>query len=628
MDFFARQDASRRSTRWLILLFGLAFLTVALATAAVVALTLSTFNNQSILSTQIGNDALSMPAMQPLALAAGTTLLLMLIASLYRSATLSRGGGQVAKMLGGTRIHGDETDPLQRRLINVVEEMAIASGLPVPEIYVLEREAGINAFAAGLGHEDAAVAVTRGCLEQLDRGELRGVIAHEFSHILNGDMRLNLRLMGYAYGILILTLVGRWLLRGTRSFRSSRNRGGGIAMIGLALVVIGSIGVLLSRLIKAAVSRQREVLADASAVQFTREPLALAGALKKIGGFTPHLNATETEEVSHMLFGRGASSFRGWFATHPPLPERIRALDPSFVDEQWPVPRDSGRIDRTAASPQVSSLTDTPALDQVTVAAAGSIRADATGELLHRAIPESLLTSAHGIEDSVLLIVAIALAADPDSTRVQSKLLRARLGQRRTDRSFALSRELALLDRRLWLPLVEVSVPALKRRPAAQIEFVLDLIERLVEADSRHSLFEHVLTRLLTAYLAPAKLQPDRSDMPIPVAWRTAVAMVAINGHAELSHVKAALAAGLTDLAQAERTDSAIESAIAGVDGPQFDLALAVLARAPLRVRRGVLVAIERTIRHDGAIQIEEAELFRAIGASIGCPIPPASALS
>ena len=238
---------------------------------------------------------------------------------------------------GGTAIHGDDPDPLHQRLVNVVEEMAIASGLPVPEIFVLEHEAGINAFAAGLTHNDAAIAVTRGSLERLDRAELQGVVAHEFSHILNGDMRLNQRLIGFSFGILVLWLMGRWLLRSMRFAGRSRNKGASAAvLIGIALSVIGGIGVFFSRLIKAAVARHRERLADASAVQFTRDTTGLAGALKKIGGFTAHLSSVETEEVAHMLFGRGRPSYRGFFATHPPLVDRIRALEPSFDPGDFP----------------------------------------------------------------------------------------------------------------------------------------------------------------------------------------------------------------------------------------------------------------------------------------------------
>ncbi len=243
--------------------------------------------------------------------------------------------------MGGTLVPADVQDPLRRRLRNVVEEMAIASGVPVPEIYVLEEESGINAFAAGFTPSDAAVAVTRGTLELLDRDELQGVIAHEFSHILNGDMRLNIRLMGVLFGIMVLGLIGRLIVRGghhTSIISSRRDRGAPVALvIGLGLMVVGGIGVFFARVIKAGISRQREYLADASAVQFTRQSSGIANALKKIGGYSEGslIKSADPEEVSHMLFGTGAR-FCSLFATHPPLVARIQALDPSFRDTDFP----------------------------------------------------------------------------------------------------------------------------------------------------------------------------------------------------------------------------------------------------------------------------------------------------
>src|SRR5262245_55972717 len=345
----------------------------------------------------------------------------MVLASGYRTAQLARGGGQVALSLGGTRVTGDGNDPLERRLVNVVEEMALASGLPVPEIYVLEHEAGINAFAAGRTGADAAIAVTRGALERLTRSELQGVIAHEFSHILNGDMRLNQQLIGLSFGILVLSLIGRWIFRSMRFTRVSRgrNNGGGIAAalaIAVALMIIGGIGVLLSRLIKAGVSRQRERLADASAVQFTREPEGLAGALKKIGGYSAAIESVDTEEVAHMLFEGRSSAFSGWFATHPPLLERIRALEPSFDPrglptsvEPLPVPATAAAAEHGAAPGLVSP--GAPRASASPLERAGEIAAPA-GRALHEAIPDELHHAARSREGSLLLIVALALSRE------------------------------------------------------------------------------------------------------------------------------------------------------------------------------------------------------------------------
>ena len=273
-------------------------------------------------------------------------------------------------------LHPETTDPDERRILNVVEEMAIAAGTPVPPVYLLEKEDGINAFAAGHSPSDAVVAVTRGCVRTLSRDELQGVVGHEFSHILNGDMRLNLRLMGVLFGILLIGLTGYILLRSSSGYRvrddRDDDRGGRnvLPLIGLALYVIGYVGVFFANLIKSAVSRQREFLADASAVQFTRNPDGIAGALKKIGALSAGSTIREprAEEASHMFFGSagGAGQLFGLLATHPPLVERIRRLDPSFDGDFSKVrldpPGDELGIRPTAArQPRARSFAFNPA---------------------------------------------------------------------------------------------------------------------------------------------------------------------------------------------------------------------------------------------------------------------------
>ncbi len=258
------------------------------------------------------------------------------LGSLYRIASLRGGGEAVALQMGGVAVPEHSNDFNLRRLRNVVEEIAIASGVPMPKFYVLEHEAAINAFAAGYSPSDAVVAVTRGALERLNRDELQGVIAHEFSHILNGDMRLNIRLIGVLFGILMIALIGKKMLEHGR-FGDSDSKGA-LAILAAALVamIVGFVGLFFGRLIKAGVSRSRERLADASAVQFTRQTAGLAGALKKIGGVHEGSRLShrgDAEEISHMLFGDGVG-LSAWFATHPPLLERIQALEPGFSGEQ------------------------------------------------------------------------------------------------------------------------------------------------------------------------------------------------------------------------------------------------------------------------------------------------------
>jgi len=332
VNFFSAQDQARRSSRRLVAAYIAATIAIVLGVTAVVGFALFNFSQSSYGYT----SGQFIREQAPLLL--GTALLTALFifgSSLYKISRLSAGGGKVAVDMGGTPVATDVQDPLRRRLRNVVEEMAIASGVPVPEIYVMEEEHGINAFAAGFSPSDAAIAVTRGTLELLDRDELQGVIAHEFSHILNGDMKLNVRLMGVLFGIMVLGLIGRMVVRGgyhSSIISSRRDRNAPVVLIvGIGLVILGGVGVFFARMIKAGVSRQREFLADASAVQFTRQSQGIASALKKIGGYSEgsKISATDPEEVSHMLFGSG-SSLLGMFATHPPLVDRIQALDPAF----------------------------------------------------------------------------------------------------------------------------------------------------------------------------------------------------------------------------------------------------------------------------------------------------------
>ena len=320
MNFFERQAAARRTSSRLVVLFALAVAGIVFAIDAA-----------AFLAYGAGADAEPGEIGALLVFTTLLTLGVIGLGSLYRVASLRGGGEPVALQLGGTPIAADTTDFNLRRLRNVVEEIAIASGVPVPKIYVLEHEAAINAFAAGYSPSDAVIAVTRGALDRLNRDELQGVIAHEFSHILNGDMRLNIRLMGVLFGILMIGLIGRKILQHGRF--GGRNKGAGAILVAaLIAMVVGYVGLFFGRMIKAGVSRQREQLADASAVQFTRQTTGLAGALKKIGGIEEGSRLNErddAEEVSHMLFGDGVG-FSGLFATHPPLIERIQALEPQF----------------------------------------------------------------------------------------------------------------------------------------------------------------------------------------------------------------------------------------------------------------------------------------------------------
>jgi Zn-dependent protease with chaperone function len=638
VDFFARQEQSRRTSRALVGVFVLAFVLVALATTVVVtaALRLYTENSSMYLGTETWSQWLTAHFGLVLGIAVGS-FGLMVLASFYRTAQLSRGGGHVAQSLGGTRVTGDGNDPLERRLVNVVEEMALASGLPVPEIYVLQQEAAINAFAAGRTGTDAAIAVTRGALERLTRSELQGVIAHEFSHILNGDMRLNQQLIGLSFGILVLSLIGRWLLRSMRYARPSRGRkgGGGIAAamaIAVALLIIGWIGVLLSRLIKAGVSRHRERLADASAVQFTREPEGLAGALKKIGGYSARIVSVDTEEVSHMLFEGRSSAFSGWFATHPPLLERIRSLDPGFDPRDLPTsveplpPPGTAESDESGAAGLVAGAA-APA-DGSPLESAGGIAAPA-GRALHEAVPDEVLHAARSREGSLLLVVALALSSDAVARRKQLAFVEQQLGAQRTELCKRLLGELEQAPAELRLPVLELALPALRQRPRGELAYVVELTTRIQELEATPSLFDFVLVRLVKAYLRgvpgvePAPRRASRA-LDSRAAVRALLATVAAFGSEEASAARAAYAAGIASVGWSmQPQDPTFEPPAALRDLGRLDAALAALGALRPREKQRVLRGVSAAIRADAVTATEERELFRVIAVALDCPVPP-----
>jgi len=330
VDFFEHQQLARRNSRLLLVLFALAVLGVVVAVDAVIGAVYlwnySDFHAPYAQRPGLPSLFLLVPA-KVYGWGAALTAGLILIVSLARVLRLGEGGAAVAKMVGARRVLPASADLLERRLLNVVEEMAIASGVRVPAVYVMDGERGINAFAAGYEVSSTAVVVTRGTLETLTRDELQGVIGHEYSHILNGDMRLNLRMLGVLAGILFIASIGRFLMRASSESRQSKG-GGGVVLAGLALFLVGCVGLFFGRLIQASVSRQREFLADASSVQFTRNPDGIAGALDQIRSASSALSSRYAEEMAHMFFAQAVPAWlAGLFATHPPIDERIRRLE-------------------------------------------------------------------------------------------------------------------------------------------------------------------------------------------------------------------------------------------------------------------------------------------------------------
>jgi Zn-dependent protease with chaperone function/tellurite resistance protein len=570
---------------------------------------------------------------------AGATSAFIGFASLYRVSSLRQGGSRVARELGGTIVTPDEKEPMRRRLRNVGEEMALASGVPVPEIYVLDHEAGINAFAAGFRPEDAAIAVTRGTLETLDREELQGVIAHEFSHVLNGDMRLNIRLMGPLFGILAIGLLGRMLLR-SRISGGRRSRGKGVAVVlalGAGLTVTGYVGLFFGRLIKAGVSRQREYLADASAVQFTRQTAGIAGALKKIGGLTEgsDLQDAEVEEVSHMLFASGFNALATVLASHPPLLDRIRAIEPSFNESQFRQlstarinlqdgPLNEPGISGFAAANQTTAASQNTPAELVNTIGNPSDDHLVAAQRFMAAIPDSIEQALASRNTVLLLPPALLLHPNAEIRISQVNLLTQQLGADRCQTIKQLHTDLQTLHFEARLPLLDLALPRIKAQPGERIAYLSDLLEQLATSDNHLELFEYALLRIFQGYMqasaAPAAGQRWRNLGERKMISAATLLLKIFTSQTNLDEAAAtqALNRGMMELGSSPTEIELPENWVATADQ-----ILDKLRSCTPRARQKIVKALVAAALHDGQITQAESELLRAFCMMLDCPLPP-----
>ena len=643
MNFFAHQAEARAKSRRMIWLFALAVLAIVAAIDGVVLLVfgvVSADGKQPADPEMVAGSVL---------LSTLVTLAVVGIGSVYKTMSLRGGGGTVARAMGGTLVPEDPRDFHLKRLRNVVEEMSIASGVPVPEIYVLDKESGINAFAAGYTPNDAAVAVTRGALDRLSRDELQGVIAHEFSHILNGDMRLNIRLMGLIFGLLVLGLSGRKVLEHMRHGGSKRD-GAPILLIALAVMILGYLGVFLGRLIKAYVSRQREFLADASAVQFTRLSHGLSGALMKIGAFRAGSKLTEGdgEEVAHMLFGDGVG-YGALTATHPPLDERIRRIDPRFdpqqllklaaceqgfegIDEDSDPPAASALLAGFTPAAAPAAGARTLARERVPARAPAQVVADIANPgvehvdyaaAIRRSLPPILSTAAHMRERAIDAVLALLVAMDADPQPALA-VVAAQLGAVRAKGCADLLDATRQLHPAQRLPLAQLALPALKRRPAGELGQLLATVDGLIHRDGQIDVFEYVLARLLRQQLGeamePGRAQPGHTKLPaVRQEALGLLATLARHGHASQDGARRAFAAGAAVLFPGE----AASYAPPDLWIPALDQALPALDALLPAGKETLVLALATTVGHDGQVAISEAELLRLTCTLLHCPLPP-----
>ena len=623
MDFFAEQDQARKRSKWLVVLFCLGVISIALSVFFVASY-------------------LTEPSWDLFWLTGAGTVGVVALASLGRIASLSSGGSVVAESLGGQLICPNTNDPQQRRILNIVEEMAIASGTPVPPVYLME-EKGINAFAAGNSVNNAVVGITRGCAEKLNREQLQGVVAHEFSHILNGDMRLNIKLTGLIFGIVCLSRIGEVLLRVAAFSGGGRRRKkddgtAALLAIGVVLFILGLVGGFFGSLIRAAVSRQREFLADASAVQFTRNPDGISGALKRIGGFSAgsKLETANASDFSHMFFGSALSTM---FATHPPLEKRIRKIEPNWNASFPETDKISEKIDlqteKSSGLAGASSFTGgspQEAKNPTLVNNHEQIFQGPTSENLEYArallagIPSQLLDLCREPFGGRCVIFGLLLdSADDEIRKQQVSLIRSRLETQTDDLSLKVFTACQTLSCFEKFALIEECASPLRELSPRQLSEFSEVIHGLVTMDQKIDLFEWSLQKVIFHQLA---LKTDSSSHDphgsggISRNINSCLPFLGALAHfgGNQNDAKDSYARGVS-LLDPKSSKDLLPLDSCGIDA--LENALPRLQKLCASAKRDFLAACIATAQHDQKISEVEFLILRGLASAISCPIGP-----
>ena len=640
MDYITDQEQARKRTGRLVVLFSIAVILTVAAVYGLVVLVLKLGSGEDVVFSW----------WQPAVLlwAGGGTLAVIAIGSLIKTGQLSAGGRAVAESLGGRLVHPDSRERLERRLINVVEEMAIASGCPVPPVYIIEDQS-INAFAAGFAHDSAVIGVTRGCVEKLNRDELQGVIAHEFSHVVNGDMRLNIRLTGVIFGIMAIGFIGYILFRFiapsmlySGGSRGRDNNGAAIAMgmfvLGICLIVIGALGTLFARLIQAAVSRQREFLADAAAVDFTRNPMGIAGALRRIGGIeSNNMTQAAASEYQHFFF---TPALHTLMATHPPIRERIERIENRpLSDEEASAPADAPGRGMTAAAAGFAAG-GAAGSRNLEIREAEQVRESVTrfgdaqpahlayARALMAFIPDTVRDAVHEPIGAQAIGLLLLIDEDRRVAGRQAKIIEEQAPDLvRAELMRIKDQVLPLVARspEVRLVLADLAMPALARLPEASADQFLAVIQALIHADNRLDRFEWVLGRLLMRHLRHHGSQRTRDTAArrsldaLHEPARLVLAMLAWSGARSEAQAAQAfkVAAGAVNLGNVDlpgREDCSVDA---------LDGALDQLEGLRFRDRGRLLEAAVDGVCADGHATLAEVELLRALAAALDCPMPP-----
>lgn len=628
MNFFEAQERARKSTRLLVWWFVMAVIGVILVIYLCATVFWRFYGNPSDGSSAVVNTG-EFGLWNP-ELFLWTAVMVggvILAGSLTKLSQLSAGGKVVAENMGGRAVEPDTRDHYERRLLNVVEEMAIASGVPIPEVWIMDDERGINAFAAGTDPANAVIGVTRGTLERLTRAELQGVIAHEFSHILNGDMKLNIRLMGWIFGLVMISVVGRFMMESIRHFRGSRNskNGGGLILAllvgGLIIWLVGSVGVLFARMIQAAISRQREFLADASAVQFTRLPDGIAGALKKIGGFSEHgrIMAPAATEARHMFFA--GSSLNSVMATHPPLDQRIKAIDPHWNGQMLEANRIESDREFTGAMGFAGQVEQIAASDRPEIFASDQRMDSHVGESIRHGLAFGQDGQDFSKDHAKSLLLGLLVGANQESFQKAGEILGAHgFDVQGIDAVTTWSEKMAQKSSIDKLATVDLSLVWLRRMDAQEARDFIGLTQELVHADGQVEMFEFMLQQVIRRHVEIGTgLVPVPSIKFRKLADLELEVMNLLSAFGRVSGGEGVL--GKAFLEYREHTGREPYQTEVGL-GHVAEALAKMDASTPL-VKQQVLRLCSLVVMDDGKVDDMETELLRATAEAMGAPIPP-----
>ncbi|HEV3011273.1 MAG TPA: M48 family metalloprotease [Burkholderiales bacterium] len=633
MDFFEQQEQARRNSRWLVLWYAAAVLLVVASYCAAAAFAYAFLAFWTGSFETYGAALAGVPAKLYL-IVGGAVGGFILAVSAYRMWQLGDGGPVIAQLLGARYVEPGKCTPAERKLINVVEEMAIASGISVPPVYVLEWDDAINALVAGYSPHEAVIIVTKGAVQKLSRDELQGVMGHEFSHILNGDMALNLRLVGVLAGLTWMADYAERLIYEAAWHnkdlpREERGAGAPSAVFAALIAFIGFPGTFAADAIKAAVSRERELLADSASVQFTRNPDGIAGALDSILALRAHtaVRAVQCEPFSHMFFAPAVGRWWG-FPSHPPILERIRRAHPRFQRDEYRARRHGIRnevavLDGAGNVVKHARMGEHVGSKEHALAMVASVgrpaveHVDYAARLLAR-LPSRLREALHQADEAELAMFALALEPDEATREAELQALAARRGAEARAKVVDLQVYVGVLARNHMLTLADLAVPAIKeQRQKARDGFLADLTA-MVESDRRVTLREFVLLTLLRQRLREGAGQPIRTQF-------RRIEELAPDAHVVLSLVsldQAAFEKGAAVLKLGWRSPLEREK----LDTAKVSQALERLRHLAPFAKPGILKACFEAVAADGVVRLAEAELVRMVAATLDCPVPPALA--